>query len=247
MYQFFVEPDNVNEEFVLIMGSDVNHITNVLRMKEGEHIRIVDGTGKEYECEITMLQKEAVQARILDITADSAELPIAVTLYQGLPKGDKMELIIQKAVELGAARIVPVNMKRSIVKLNEAKEKKKVERWNAIALSAAKQSKRSVVPNVCYPMSYGEMLNDTKELEALLLPYESATGMNGTRSVLASLKSKKSVGIIIGPEGGFDDNEVTKAKELGAQVITLGKRILRTETAGIVTMAMITLEVEENE
>lgn len=244
MYQFFVGPEAINTDLkrVFITGGDVNHIKNVLRMKQGEEINISNGTdGKEYRCAILEMTDDTVTCELRFVKEDGNELPSRVVLFQGLPKADKFELIIQKCVELGVAEIVPVSMKRCVMKIDEKKESKKVERWQAIAEAAAKQSKRGIIPTVSGVATYGEALKKAQELDIVLLPYEmaDADSMGKTREIISGIKPGQSVGIFIGPEGGFDDSEVTKANDAGAQTITLGKRILRTETAGFTVMSWL--------
>lgn len=246
MYRFFVEPSQIGEKKITIIGSDVNHIKNVLRMKCGEKIAISDGQEQEYYCIIEKLEDEQIIATIEEIAMDRKELPVRITLFQGIPKSDKLELIIQKAVELGVCEIVPVAMKRSVAKIDSKKVDKKVERFNAIALSAAKQAKRNVIPTVTMPMSWKEAVIYGKTMDACLVPYEDARGMAHTKEVIRNLHGVKSIALYIGPEGGFDDDEITQAKEEGFQVITLGKRILRTETAGLAALSIFMYELEED-
>ena len=247
MYQFFIQPEDITENDILITDEqDINHIKNVLRMRQGEKIALCcEASGKEYICSVEELGEGGIRARIEDINGQSRELPVRITLFQGLPKGDKMELIIQKAVELGAAEIVPVAMKRSVVKLDAKKAAKKVQRWNEIAKSAAKQAKRTLIPEVKPVMSWREAVEYGKSLEMLLLPYEDAEGIGHSREVLASMKGRQSLGIYIGPEGGFQEEEVAQAEEAGAQTITLGHRILRTETAGMAVLSILMFMLEE--
>lgn len=244
MYQFFVEPSAINIDLkrVFITGQDVNHIKNVLRMKIGEEINVSNGTdGKEYRCAVLEMTDDTVTCELRFIKEDGNELPSKVVLFQGLPKADKFELIIQKCVELGVTEIVPVAMKRCVMKVEEKKEAKKVERWQAIAEAAAKQSKRGIIPTVSGVATYGEALKKAQELDIILLPYEmaDADSMGKTREIIQNIKPGQSIGIFIGPEGGFDDSEVEKAAVAGAQTITLGKRILRTETAGLTVMSWL--------
>ena len=248
MYQFFIQPDNIKEDDILITDAqDVNHIKNVLRMKKGEKLALCcEETGREYLCAVAEFEENGIRAAIEDINGQSRELPVKITLFQGLPKGDKMELIIQKAVELGAAEIVPVATKRAVVKLDAKKAAKKVQRWNEIAKSAAKQSKRTMIPEVKPVLSWREAVEYGKSLDMLLLPYEDAKGIVHSREVLASVKGKKSLGIYIGPEGGFQKEEVEQAAEAGAQTITLGHRILRTETAGMAVLSILLFMLEED-
>lgn len=245
MYHFFIADGQVHGSEIEILGADVNHICNVLRMKPGEVILVSDSQGMEYTCEITRLDREHVIAQIMDVQNQSHELPVEITLYQGLPKADKLELIIQKAVELGAVRIVPVSMRRSIVKLDSKKEEAKQKRWNSIAQSAAKQSKRSIIPKVSKVLTYAQAWQEAIELDYVLVPYELAEGMEGTRQVLSRLRPNTKIGIFIGPEGGFDESEIELAREQGAKIISLGRRILRTETAGMAAISMLTYVLDE--
>lgn len=246
MYRFFVEPSQIGEEEIRICGSDVNHIKNVLRMKQGEEILISSGENLEYTCYIQEMQEEEVTAHIMYVQEAGYELPSRIFLFQGLPKGDKMELIIQKAVELGVHQIIPVASRRSVVKLDKKKEEKKIVRWQAIAESAAKQSKRMYVPQVAGVMSFGEAVQYAGKLDVVLMPYELAKGMKETKEIIRGIQKGQSVGIFIGPEGGFEEEEVRQAVSLaGARPITLGKRILRTETAGLTVLSILMFELEE--
>lgn len=246
MYRFFVEPSQIGEEEIRICGSDVNHIKNVLRMKQGEEILISSGENLEYTCYIQEMQEEEVTAHIMYVQEAGYELPSRIFLFQGLPKGDKMELIIQKAVELGVHQIVPVASRRSVVKLDKKKEEKKIVRWQAIAESAAKQSKCMYVPQVAGVMSFGEAVQYARKLDVVLMPYELAKGMKETKEIIRGIQKGQSVGIFIGPEGGFEEEEVRQAVSLvGARPITLGKRILRTETAGLTVLSILMFELEE--
>ena len=247
MYQFFIQPASVKEKEVWITDlQDVNHIRNVLRMKKGEKISLCcEEKGKEYICSIEDMQSDIVKAVIVDINGESRELPVKIALFQGLPKNDKMELIIQKAVELGVAEIVPMATKRAVVKLDAKKAAKKVQRWNEIAKSAAKQSKRGMIPEVKSVMSFKEAVEYGKSMDMLLIPYEDAEGIVHSRQVVESVKGKKSLGIYIGPEGGFPEEEVSLAMEAGAEPITLGHRILRTETAGMALLSVLMFMLEE--
>lgn len=246
MYRFFIKKDQIQDGYVLILGEDVNHIKNVLRMKEGDKVFLSCETDLEYECSLEEFASDKIKARILDIHGMETELGTEIILYQGLPKGDKMEFIIQKAVELGVTKIVPVRMKRCVVKLDEKKAKKKTERWNGIALSAAKQSKRGIIPEVSQVKSYKEALEEAKELDMLLVPYEEVKGITYSKELLLQAKKKKSIGIIIGPEGGFEEEEIAEARETGGKTMTLGKRILRTETAGMAMLSILMFTLEED-
>lgn len=245
MYRFFIEDGISSGSEIRISGSDYNHIKNVLRMKKGEEVLISDGKDREYLCAIAEFTEEEVVLDIVDIMGTSRELPTKITLFQGLPKGDKMEQIIQKTVELGVTEIVPVAMKRCVVKLDAKKAGKKVERWNGIALSAAKQSKRGIIPEVKDVVSYQEAVKMASSMDGFLVPYENAEGIEGARKLVASMKGKKSIAVFIGPEGGFEDSEIELALANGASTLTLGKRILRTETAGMTMLSILMFELEE--
>ena len=243
MYNFFVENTAKKDGRYFIAGADYNHIKNVLRMNMGEQF-LVSCEGVSDLCELESIEIDTVVAKIIKPNYQSTNLPINIHLFQGLPKSDKLELIIQKAVELGVATVTPVSMKRSIVKIDDKKKKSKRERWQAIAEAAAKQSKRTAVPEVCDVLSYKEFIARAKELDLLLVPYECADGMAATKAALSEIKSGMNVGIIIGPEGGFEQKEIEDALEIGGKVISLGSRILRTETAAITTIAMCMLYSE---
>lgn len=244
MHHFFVTPEQVNGDNIHIEGSDVNHIKNVLRMKVGEELQISDGNNKKYLCEIQSMTSDNVFVKIIEEQSADTELPSKIYLFQGLPKSDKMELIVQKAVELGAYEIIPVATKRAVVKLDEKKAAKKVERWNSIAEGGAKQSGRNVIPKVKNVMSFKEAVAYAKEIDVVLIPYELAEGMQETKKIVDNIKPGESVGIFIGPEGGFEIEEVEHAVKEGAKPITLGKRILRTETAGLTTLSILMYHLE---
>lgn len=246
MYQFFVEPGQICDKSVTITGSDVNHIKNVLRMKAGEEIAVSNGMdGKEYRCGIKQILDDRVECELRFIKEDGVELSARVHLYQGLPKADKMELIIQKAVELGVYEIIPVETKRCVVKLDAKKAKQKVQRWQAIAEAAAKQSKRSVIPKVAEPMPFTEAITQAAAMDIKLIPYELAEGMEKTKKLVTTIKSGQDVAVFIGPEGGFEEAEIASALKMGIEPITLGKRILRTETAGFTVMAWLMYQLED--
>lgn len=244
MQQFFAEPSWIKENKIFMQGSDVNHIRNVLRMKPGEDVRVNDGRGKTYLCCISSYEEQTAVLDILKELDSDTELPSRIILFQGLPKGDKMEWIVQKAVELGAYSIVPFAAKRSVVKLDEKKAVKKQARWQLIAKGAAEQSGRGIIPEVSTVRTFAEALGMAGELDVVLIPYELEEGMKETARVLENIECGQSVGIFIGPEGGFEEEEVERAKEAGAYAITLGKRILRTETAGLTTLSVLMYHLE---
>ncbi len=244
MHHFFVTLDQIREERCRILGRDVNHIRNVLRMKPGERITVRDGISRSYLCELEEIGTDEVSARILSELEESSELPARICLFQGLPKGDKMELIIQKAVELGASEIVPVATRRSVVKLDAKKAEAKARRWNMIAESAANQSGRTVIPQVSPVMTLEDAMDYAAEFDCNLIPYELAEGMAQTKAIIRSLRPGMRIGVFIGPEGGFDVEEITQARERGIHPITLGRRILRTETAGLTTLSVLMFQLE---
>ena len=243
MYNFFAEKREGERFF--IEGADFNHIKNVLRMKEGDEF-LVSFEGQSHLCRLSEILSDYLIAEIIQENYRETELPIEIYLFQGLPKGDKMELIIQKCVELGVFKIIPVEMKRCVVKLDDKKKKSKRERWHAISESAAKQSKRNIVPEICDVLSFENALKMAKELDILLVPYENKDGMCATKEALSKIQSGNSVGIFIGAEGGFDDAEIEKAIETGGISVSLGKRILRTETAAVTSLSMCMLYAEMN-
>lgn len=254
MHRFFVEPFQIHKDEIEIQGGDVNHIRNVLRMKAGEELLVSDGYGNEYRCRIRELLEDAVSASVLEARRVLSELPSRITLYQCLPKGDKMELIVQKAVELGAAAVVPVASKRCVVKLDAKKAESRRKRWQAVAESAAKQSGRALIPPVMQVQSFSEALLQAGELDLCLIPYEcagelledgSGSAMERTREILENIRSGQTIGIFIGPEGGFEKEEVERAMETGAKPVSLGKRILRTETAGLCILSVLMFRLEE--
>ena len=246
MQHFFVDASQVSEETIRIEGSDVNHMKNVLRMRIGEEVTVSDGQGKEYLCQVRDFEEEQVQLKIVETKASDAELPSKIYLFQGLPKQEKMELIVQKCVELGIYAVVPVSMKRCVVKLDAKKAQKKVTRWQQISESAAKQSKRRIIPQVHSVMAFREAVDyAASQYDICLIPYELADGMEQTRRILNGVQPGQSVAVLIGPEGGFEENEIQYAKEKGVLPITLGRRILRTETAGLALLSVLMFQLEQ--
>jgi 16S rRNA (uracil1498-N3)-methyltransferase len=246
MYNFFVDIENKQDDLFLIKGSDYNHLINVLRFKKGNEF-LVTCNGVSNLCLLEDYSSDTAIAKVITSNYQNTELPIKIHLFQGLPKSDKLELIIQKAVELGVYEIIPTEMARCVVKFDDKKKSSKIERFNLISESAAKQSKRNVIPKVLEVMSYKNALEYAKTLDLLLIPYECENGMQGTKTALSKIKSGMSVGIIIGSEGGFSESEVELAKNLpNAMVISLGKRILRTETAAISTISTLMMHSELN-
>ena len=245
MQRFFVTPDQVGEDKIRIQGSDVNHMKNVLRMRPGEDVMVSDGNNRQYRCRVEDYPEGEAVLAILEAGLVDTELPSRIYLFQGLPKQEKMELIVQKAVELGVCQVIPVQTRRCVVKLDAKKAAKKVQRWQQIAESAAKQAGRGYIPAVSEVMTFQEALAFSEALDIRLIPYELADGMEGTRKILDGIRPGQSVGIFIGPEGGFEKEEVGRAVEAGALPITLGKRILRTETAGIAVLSILMYRLEK--
>lgn len=241
MLHLFADPSDVQDELLTITGPEVNHIRNVMRLKPGEEISVsIGGDGKEYRYGIESYTEDSVLCRLRFVKDKEVELPVKVLLFQGLPKADKMDLIVQKAVELGAAEIIPVSMERCVVKLDAGKAAKKTARWQTIAESAASQSRRSIIPRVLAPMSMREAVEYAKaQTEVRVIPYELQEDDGSVKQYLERLKEGQSVSIFIGPEGGFTPAEVELAKEAGIRPISLGRRILRTETAGLAILSWL--------
>ena len=246
MHHFFVNPEQVEDGLIRITGSDVNHIKNVLRIRQVEEMLVSDGTGRDYLCQAEEIAGQEVTVRILETEEEGRELPSRIWLFQGLPKSDKMEFIIQKAVELGAAGIVPVTTRNTVVKLDPKKEETKVKRWQAIAESAAKQSKRSLVPRVSGIMTLKEAFDyvESQGFSVRLIPYEHEAGMDGTKTELDAAGPGQDIAVFIGPEGGFDEREIELALSKGVRPISLGRRILRTETAGLALLSVLMMRLE---
>lgn len=241
MQQIFVNEGPVNDSFV-ITGDDMHHLVRVVRLKRGEVIRVSSADGLNYLCEVSDITSDELIAKVKE-EVPSTELSNKIYLFQALPKGDKMETIIEKCVELGVHEIIPVQMKNCIVKLDDKKKKSKLTRYQTVAETAAKQSKRSIIPKVADFMSFKDAFEYAKSLDILLLPYESKNGMKDTFDALDSIKEGMSIGVFIGPEGGFDSSEIELVREI-CRIISLGRRILRTETAAICTLSMLMLKSE---
>ncbi|MBE6748376.1 MAG: 16S rRNA (uracil(1498)-N(3))-methyltransferase [Ruminococcaceae bacterium] len=246
MFNFFADENNKQNSHYIIDGADYNHIKNVLRMEIGDTC-LISCEGKSDLCRIDAFLGDAVSLEIVEENYMDTELPVKIYLFQGLPKGDKMEYIIQKTVELGVFGIVPIQMSHCVVKLDDKKAKSKQARWQAICESAAKQSKRNIIPEILEVCSFGQALEFAKTLDLILVPYENKDGMSSTIEALDKLRGVKTVGIFIGPEGGFDKAEIEKALNCDAKIISLGKRILRTETAAITAVGMCMLKLEMSE
>lgn len=245
MYRFYISEEQIAENEITIQGGDVNHIRNVLRLDEGDWVIACNGQGKDYVSRIYKIEKDQVILQVEKVQSTGTELPTRITLFQGIPKKEKMEFIIQKAVELGVYEIVPVMMKRCVVKLDDKKMAKKQERWQAIAEAAAKQCDRGIIPVVQKPVSMEEAIDMAKSLEYNMIPYELQDGIDKSREIVAQACTQESVGIFIGPEGGFEAIEVERAVASGMEPITLGKRILRTETAGMALLAIMMFQMQQ--
>lgn len=250
MHRFFVNPSQVNlmKNQIVIKGEDLKHISKVLRLKNGDVVEVCDGLNSEYISKIESINKEDVMLSIIDKKNSTKEPPIQVVLYQGIPKSTKMDLIIQKATELGITNIVPVEMERTIVKFKSDKDKnKKIDRWQKISIEAAKQSKRGILPTVQPPFNFIDAIEHSKMNDINILPYENEDN-KGFRHIINSLSKEtrdsiKKIGIWIGPEGGFDKSEIDKALKNNLHLITLGPRILRTETAGFTILSIVMYEL----
>ena len=245
MYQFFVEPGQIQGRRIIITGSDVNHIRNVLRMKPGEEIAVSNGTdGREYRCGIESFTEDEVICSLRFVKEDGVELPSRIHLFQGLPKADKMELIVQKAVELGAYEVIPVAARRCVARLDEKKASSRISRWQGIAEAAAKQSRRGIIPQVHPVMNMREAVAYARTMEVKLIPYELAENMGHTKEVLGAVKPGTDIAVFIGPEGGFEQEEIELAMAAGIEPVTLGRRILRTETAGLTVLSWLMYHLE---
>lgn len=246
MYHFFVEPSQIQGNKIIITGKDVNHIKNVLRMKPGEEIAVSNGLdGKEYHCGIAEWYEDRIVCDLFFVKEEGVELASKIYLFQGLPKADKMELIIQKAVELGVYEIIPVASRRAVVKLDAKKAESKLIRWQAIAEAAAKQSKRGIIPKIKEVMSFQEAVAYSSCAQVKIIPYELAQGMERTKEIISGIRPGEPVAVFIGPEGGFAEEEIEMAMQAGIEPVTLGRRILRTETAGMAVLSVIMYHLEQ--
>ena len=248
MHKFFTPKELINENVAKIIGDDVKHIYKVLRISEGEKVVLNNCEGTEYLATVSSVNKQEVLLDIIEKLDLNNESEIKIYLFQGLPKAQKMDLIVQKGTELGINEFIPVITHRVDVKLKG--EFKKLDRLNRIALEAAKQSKRSIVPRVIEPLEFEDVLGKINDLDLFIVPYENAENF-GVKTLINKIRSEekasdiKSVGIFVGPEGGIEEEEIEKLKEKGAHIVTLGKRILRTETAGFVATALIQYELSD--
>lgn len=248
MYRFFIQAEqvdmNTSPGTLYITGEDYNHIRNVLRMRPGEIIDCVDEDRMAYECRIRDYTEDRVICDVLKKHVPETELDNPIVLYMGLPKSDKPELVIQKAVELGAVRIVPMITARTVARPDAGRAGKKRRRWQTIAEAAAKQSKRAMIPEVDRVMTFSEALDDAGANTVNLIPYEQETDISKTRALIRGIKTGESVGVFVGPEGGFEEREIEDAKKRGIHPITLGRRILRAETACITILSILMYELD---
>lgn len=244
MSKFFVSPEDVRGDDIYIYDKeDVNHIIKVLRLSENDIIMVCDGVGQDYRVSIEQISKTGIKTKLLGSEVSASEPPVRVTLFQGVPKGGKMEYIIQKTTELGIYQIVPVTTNRTVVKLDRKKSQdNKLQRWQRVAYEAAKQSNRGRIPEVCEPITFEQAVQQMAKMDMKLIPYEKEQ-CNQLREVLKSRLDAKNIGIFIGPEGGFSDEELQLAKASGLSSVSLGPRILRTETAGMATLAIVMYEM----
>lgn len=242
MHKFFINKDNIQGEKLLITGDDVNHIYKVLRLNTGDIILVCDGFGREYTSRIIEINKKEVMCEIISEFENLTEPPVKITLFQGLPKAQKMELIIQKGVEIGVYKIQPVITQRVVVKTEGKDISSKLERWRRISEEAAKQSNRGIVPEVLEPITFEKAVAEVKNMDLSIIPYEKEKG-NGLKKVLGDNFQAKNIGIFIGPEGGFDELEIDYCIKNDVIPVTLGPRILRTETAGIVVSSMVLYDI----
>ena len=243
MPKFFIDSEDISESNVILKDENMHHLINVLRKKEGDSIIVCDMSGYDYECSIKEIQKEKVILEITDKFGNTSEPKVKITLFQGLPKGDKLSLIVEKGVEAGLYDIVPVSMARSVVKLSSKDFLKKKDRLIKISMSASKQSGRGIVPEVKDLITFNEMLKYLSDFDLVVFPYEEARD-NTLKSIIKNFNGEK-IAVIIGPEGGFSPDEVKSLTDFGIVPVTLGNRILRTETAGIATIFNILYELEQ--
>lgn len=246
MRRFYTEPENISGNVATIF-EDASHITKVLRMEPGEKILLFDGTGVEYVAVLTELDAKSCRAEIIERKISEQEPEIKITIFQGIPKSGKMEAIIQKSVELGVTGIVPTAMERCVAKLdNGKKEAERIKRWNKVSLEAAKQCGRGLVPVVESSISFSDVLDRLDEFDLVIMPYEELghAGECTLRKTLA-VNDFKSIGVLIGPEGGFSEREAERAASSGVKLVGLGKRILRTETVAAAITSVIMYEKGE--
>lgn len=247
MPKFFVRDDQINDNKIDIVGEDVNHISNVLRMKVGDEFQVCNSdTTENYNVEIKSFEKEKIICSIINKMKSEAESDINLKIFQGIPKSDKMELIIQKSTELGIKELIPVDMERCVSKISGKDEKKKIDRWQKISEVAAKQSGRDMIPKIHNVIKINDIVKVISDFDMMIVPYEKAEGYSfkdAIEEIKEYDKSNINIGIVIGPEGGFEPSEIKQLREVGAKIVTLGKRILRTETVALAMSSVIMYEL----
>ena len=247
MPKFFVRENQVNNREIIILGKDVNHIKNVLRLQLDEEIQICNSDNQEnYLCKIKEISEEQIKCNVIEKIEQTVEPDVKVTIFQGLPKSDKMELIIQKSVELGVYSITPVDMTRCVVKLNEKDRLKKIARWQKISEVAAKQCGRDIIPQINHVTTVKEICSNIDDYDMIIVAYEKEK-QNVLKNELKEIKQKgfKNIGFVVGPEGGLEEKDIEMLKNSGAKIVTLGKRILRTETVALNVLSNIMYELEQ--
>lgn len=245
MVRIFTKEENRTPDGFTVTGNDYNHVKNVLRMREGDVLQALTEDERVFNCEIVSLSDGALKLRICSEEEAGTELKAELWLFQGLPKGDKFETVLQKAVELGAHAVVPVLMKRCVAKVDPKKAGAKLKRYAAIAEAAAKQSKRSIIPQAGPFMTMKEAVEFCRDFDRVFVPYENAVNMKETKALFAGVRAGERVAVFIGPEGGFEEEEVRAVEAIGGHAVTLGKRILRTETAGMTVLSVLMFGLEE--
>lgn len=250
MPKFFVKQEQMQENKIIIKGQDVKHIKKVLRSKIGDKVEICNSTTSEnFLCKITGIENEQIECTIENKIEEQTEAKVQVSIFQGLPKADKMEYIIQKSVELGAYDIIPVEMKRCVVKLNDKDRVKKIQRWQKISEVAAKQCGRDIIPEVKDVINIKKICNLMENYDIILVAYEEekdVTLKQQLQVIKTKFKNNKiKIGVVIGPEGGLEKQDVEELRNFGSKIITLGKRILRTETVALNILSIIMYELDD--
>ena len=246
MPKFFVPTNQIEKDKIVIQNDDVNHIKNVLRAKVDDKIDICDyNTSKNYVCKIEEIEDKVIRCKIIEEIDSNVESEVKVSIFQGIPKADKMELVIQKSVELGAHDITPIEMKRCVVKLKEKDKTKKIQRWQKISEVAAKQSGRDIIPNINNIININKLCEGLEKYDLVLVAYENEK-INTLKNELTKIKNNKKVkiAVIIGPEGGIDKAEIEQLEKYNAKIVTLGNRILRTETVALNMLSIIMYELD---
>lgn len=258
MQRYFVHADQFQKDHVILDGEDAHHLIRVMRAREGERLIVSDGNKREVIAEIIQIEQDRVITRMIDELAMDKEPAVHVTIAQSLPKGDKMEMVIQKGTEIGAVRFIPFVSDRTIVQYDERREAKRLDRWRKIAKEAAEQAQRNRVPEVDAVLSWNEMLQRTEQYDLALICYEQVQDTQGLRPILRRFRNQlgsvndlrllpnpPSILLIVGPEGGFTEREAQEAVRAGAHLTGLGNRILRTETAALVGLSCMMYEFDE--